>query len=119
MSSAATLAEIGPALRLVRLAARRTQRSIAEAVGIAQAYVSDIESGKATGVTVAQLDSVARELGHELRLVPDKPTLPTLAAADVSAHAPGVTFAELDCITRAFGYAVHLVATPSILEVAS
>lgn len=50
-------------LKALRRAAGHTQASLAEAVGVRQATISDMENGRSRRVDLDTLDRIAKELG--------------------------------------------------------
>lgn len=64
------LTAAGATLRRAREAVDISQDRLADAIGMKQSRISEIERGVAPNVTVARLDQLAGPLGYELRLVP-------------------------------------------------
>jgi transcriptional regulator with XRE-family HTH domain len=59
------MVELGERLRALRVGRRRTLREVAEAAGVSESFVSQVERGR-TGASVASLQRLAGALGIEV-----------------------------------------------------
>ena len=76
----------GEEIRRVRKARKMTQQEVARVAGIAQSYLSMIESGTCDSITTDTLERIAQALGMTLSISLVEPN-PQPAADPSAAHA--------------------------------